>query len=206
METRTHTPCQLQELVEAETASKQQKRKRRLPPGTSDYQAAWILDDNEEGASGNEERCDLRCNSYKIFSYISSKAIPYPCSTSERAWSPHMSDVLLPTSDAGDHNDMDAATEAATEFGMEVQQGWEGDRPHRACILGLHFGAGAGHSGDGADTLLKTRRMRILRRWPTCLRRLRRDSVRPRRMRSFRMRWRCPPACPLVSALPSTAA
>lgn len=41
----------MQELMEAEAAAKQSNasRKRRLPTGTSDYQAAWILDDEDEG-------------------------------------------------------------------------------------------------------------------------------------------------------------
>lgn len=39
----------LQELMEAEAARSHAKavRKRRLPKGTSDYQAAWILDDDD---------------------------------------------------------------------------------------------------------------------------------------------------------------
>lgn len=47
-------PCQhcclpLQEVMEAEVTRVQAKalRKRRLPKGTSDYQAAWILDDDD---------------------------------------------------------------------------------------------------------------------------------------------------------------
>ena len=33
-------------------------RKRRLPAGTSEYQAAWILDDDEDGSNDGSEGSD----------------------------------------------------------------------------------------------------------------------------------------------------
>lgn len=45
-----------QELAEAEAEAK--ARKRRLPKGTSDYQAAWIIDDNFSDASEDDDDDD----------------------------------------------------------------------------------------------------------------------------------------------------
>jgi hypothetical protein len=38
----------------AAAAASRRMRKRRLPAGTSEYQAAWILDDEEDGSDGSE--------------------------------------------------------------------------------------------------------------------------------------------------------
>lgn len=46
----------LQELAEAATSQADSSRKRRLPKGTSEYQAAWILDD--DGDEGDYEDVD----------------------------------------------------------------------------------------------------------------------------------------------------
>ena len=55
-------PMTVQELMEAESrpSSEGSKRKRRLPKGMSDYQAAWITEEDlgdleEESDSGEEE-------------------------------------------------------------------------------------------------------------------------------------------------------
>lgn len=45
-----------QELAEAATSQAHSSRGRRLPKGTSEYQAAWILDD--EGDEGDYEDVD----------------------------------------------------------------------------------------------------------------------------------------------------
>ncbi len=54
-------------------AEQQDKKKRRLPRGTSEYQAAWITEDivgegesseddeEEEGAAGHDDQDDVRC-------------------------------------------------------------------------------------------------------------------------------------------------
>ena len=42
-----------QELEDAHHAVRQ--KRRRLPAGTSDYQAAWLLDDDDAGESGSEQ-------------------------------------------------------------------------------------------------------------------------------------------------------
>ena len=50
VEASSHLLRHVQEMAEAETS---QPKKKRLPRGTSDYQAAWILD--EEGDAGDLE-------------------------------------------------------------------------------------------------------------------------------------------------------
>ena len=48
----------MQELEDAHHAVRQ--KRRRLPAGTSDYQAAWLLDDDDAGESGSEQEVWLR--------------------------------------------------------------------------------------------------------------------------------------------------
>jgi hypothetical protein len=50
-----------EELAAAAAAGGAKLRKRRLPAGTSEYQAAWILDDDEgSGGSGEAEESGER--------------------------------------------------------------------------------------------------------------------------------------------------
>ena len=49
----------MQELQDAHQAVRQ--KRRRLPVGTSDYQAAWLLDEDDTGASGSELEVSLSC-------------------------------------------------------------------------------------------------------------------------------------------------
>ena len=44
-----------QELMEVETGSGAPRKKRRLPHGTSEYQAAWILDDLSDSEALDED-------------------------------------------------------------------------------------------------------------------------------------------------------
>lgn len=44
-----------EEELSAAAAASRCMRKRRLPAGTSEYQAAWILDDDEDGSEGSED-------------------------------------------------------------------------------------------------------------------------------------------------------
>lgn len=42
----------------AAAASRRGMRKRRLPAGTSEYQAAWILDSDDDGSEGSEDELE----------------------------------------------------------------------------------------------------------------------------------------------------
>ncbi len=45
--------CHTQELAEAASAAQASGEVRRLPKGTSAYQAAWILDDEDGAGAGD---------------------------------------------------------------------------------------------------------------------------------------------------------
>jgi pre-rRNA-processing protein TSR1 len=44
-----------EEELSAAAAASRRMRKRRLPAGTSEYQAAWILDSDEDSSEGSED-------------------------------------------------------------------------------------------------------------------------------------------------------